>query len=41
MFVSNVTHINKNIQSFYGIIGKQTSACNISLIRCYHVSIFL
>lgn len=41
MFVSKITHINKNAQLFYGIIGKQTSACNFFLIRCARVGIFL
>lgn len=41
IFVSKITCINKNTQLFYGIIGKQTSARNIFLIRCAHVGIFL
>lgn len=41
MFVSKITHINKNTLLFYGIMGKQTSACNIFLIRYAHAGIFL
>lgn len=39
VFVSKITRINKNTRLFYRIIGKQTSACNIFLIRCTHVGI--